>query len=102
MTRLFLAVFILLCGSGRAVQAATPAEDRDFNSAERTFKDGLFERSEKEFAEFSRKYPDSQHLPAAVFLQARSLFERQKTNAEPRPALSAVVSLLATNIARAG
>jgi TolA-binding protein len=102
MATLFWAFFILVCASGYTVQAATPAEDRDFNSAERTFKDEFFERAEKEFAEFSRKYPDSQHLPEAVFLQARSLFERQKTNTEPRRALSAVVSLLATNIARAG
>ena len=102
IARSFLAVFVLACASGYAARAATPAEDRDFNSAERTFKDEFFERAEKEFAEFSRKYPDSQHLPEAVFLQARSLFERQKTNTEPKRALSAVVSLLATNIARAG
>jgi TolA-binding protein len=101
MAGLFSAVFLISAG-GLAGQAATLAEDRDFSSAERTYKDGLFERSEKEFAEFSRKYPDSQHLPTAVFLQARSLFERQKTNTEPERALSAVVSLLATNIVRAG
>ncbi|MEO8427342.1 MAG: tetratricopeptide repeat protein [Verrucomicrobiota bacterium] len=102
MARLFLALFVLLCASGFIARAATPAEDRDFNSAARTFKDEMFERAEKEFAEFNRKYPDSLRLPEAVFLQARSLFERQKTNTGPQGAFSSVVSLLATNIARAG
>jgi hypothetical protein len=85
-----------------AARAATPAEDRDFSSAERTFKDGLFERAEGNSRSLS-KVSGFAAFARGCFPSGPFALERQKTNSEPKPALSAVVSLLApTRAAGAG
>lgn len=71
----------------------TPEEARDFSAAARAFQDGIFERAEREFAEFAQKYPQSARVPEAILLQARAALRQQKT--------AAGVDLLTTNLTRA-
>ena len=84
----------LLLGSGASLRAQEDAESRVFNAAVASFKIGTFERAEKEFAAFVLAYPDSPRVAEAVLWEAQASLELRK--------YPSVVSLLSTNLAKAG
>ncbi len=76
------------------VCAQDAAETSAFKAAARAFQDGVFERAEREFAEFTQKFPASAQFAEAVLFQARAALKQRK--------LQGVVDLLTTNAAQAG
>ncbi len=89
----FLLLLLLLAASGPSF-AQNLDEARAFESGVRAFRDGLYERAERGFAEFARRYPQSLRLSEAILLEARAALEQKR--------LLVAVDLLTTNIARAG
>lgn len=67
---LWLLVALCLVGS-----SASPAqnEEADYTAAARAFEDELWDRAERELAEFVRKYPGSVRRPLATLLRAQAL-----------------------------
>jgi TolA-binding protein len=79
--------------------AASPAEEKDFASAYRTWNFGFLDQAEKEFAEFVRKYPNSEHQNEAILNQAKLRLDPQSKAPQD---FSAVVDLLSRNLNQAG
>lgn len=65
-----------------------------FNAAGRSFKNGFYERADKEFADFINLYPNSKRLPEVILLRAQSLFELKQ--------YEAIIKLLSSRLAQAG
>ncbi|HEY2952199.1 MAG TPA: tetratricopeptide repeat protein, partial [Verrucomicrobiae bacterium] len=87
-------ILALLLGPGLSLRAQEDAEARAFHAAEASFKIGTFDRAEKEFAAFVLAYPESPRVAEAVLWQAQASLELRR--------FPAVVSLLSTNLGRAG
>src|SRR5712671_3084193 len=83
-----------LVSSATCVFAAGQAEKSAFNSASNAFGTAVWDRAEKQFAEFIEKYPDSTFVPEAILLQAEARFEQ--TN------YSGAIELLLANQVTAG
>ncbi len=62
----------------KAPEPPKPDENQVLNAAVIAYNDGLFERSEKEFAAFCQNYPNSTNLVRASVYQGLSLFRQQK------------------------
>ena len=77
-----------------ACLAQETAEDIAYKAAARAFQDGLFDRAEKEFGDWSKRYPKSEKWPEVILLQAQA---RCKLNQ-----YEAAVSLLNADYAQAG
>jgi TolA-binding protein len=75
--RWLLILFALVLGGGQLFAAST-REDRAYAAAISAFQDGMWSRAEAEFARFTLKYPDSDHLAEAVLLQAEAGFRQGK------------------------
>lgn len=91
-----VALMLLLLGTefaGLAVAQETP-ESRAFKDATGAFIDGYYERAERELAQFTAAHPQSPLLAEALLLQARAAMKLGR--------LPAAVSLLNSNLARAG
>lgn len=84
---------VLLLASSLSILAQTAEETLFFNAAALAFQDGVYERAEKEFADFTVRYPQSTRVAEAVLFQARAALKQQKFNK--------AVSLLTTNVGRA-
>jgi TolA-binding protein len=52
--------------------AATEAEERAFQALAKSFADGLYEMVDKEGAELTKQFPESEHLAEAILLQAQA------------------------------
>ena len=84
-------IFILLA-LGLVVsrsRAAGGAEARAYKNAAEAFRAGIYDRAEKEFANFVAKYPDSTNVPEAILLQAQALVQQQTNLVEARNLLQA-------------
>jgi TolA-binding protein len=88
-----IAAMILLTVTN-AVYGAGPAEKSAFNSASNAFGTAVWDRAEKQFAEFVEKFPDSNLVPQAILLEAQARFEQ--TN------YSGAIGLLSANQVTAG
>ena len=97
MTRLRQIVFCLLLlalAGGRGYAALSGAEESAFRAAEKSFSLQVWDRAEREFAQFIEKYPKSEGRVEAVSFQAQALFQQHK--------FAAVVALLNAHQAEAG
>lgn len=73
---------------------ATPAEDRAFAAALRTFEGGWWDLAGQEFAAFIEKNPNSERRPEAVLRQAQARYQQKNS--------AGAVELLSANLAQAG
>ncbi len=97
MTRLrqiAVCLLLLALAGGRSDAALFGGEESAFQAAEKSFSIKVWDRAEKEFAQFLEKYPKSEGRAAAVSFQAQAMFQQQK--------FAAVVALLNTHQAEAG
>jgi TolA-binding protein len=97
MTRLrqiAVCLLLLALAGGRCDAALFGGEESAFQAAERSFSIKVWDRAEKEFAQFIEKYPKSEGRATAVSFQAQAMFQQQK--------FAAVVALLNTHQAEAG
>jgi len=97
MTRLrpfWLCLLLLALAGGRGGAALFGSEDKTFAAAENSFRIGVWDRAERELAQFIEKYPKSERRTAAVLLQAQAQFQQRK--------YAAAVSLLHAHQAEAG
>src|SRR5882762_3468156 len=69
-------VLLLVLGAGARVVAAGQAEKSAFNSASNAFGTAVWDRAEKQFAEFIEKFPDSTFVPEAILLEAQARYEQ--------------------------
>jgi TolA-binding protein len=87
---------LLMCGAAVPLSlgaAATP-EEIAYDAAARSFQGGLFDRAEREFAEFARQFPKSERLAEVILIRAQAQYKLgQYTN---------LISLLSANLAQAG
>jgi TolA-binding protein len=81
LRRLFLGLLLLALAGGRGDAALFGGEDKAFEAAEKSFSIGVWDRAEREFAQFIEKYPKSERRVAAVSLQAQALFQQHKFTA---------------------
>jgi TolA-binding protein len=86
-------LLLLLLLSRLTVLGQTAEETLFFNAAALAFQDGVYERAEKEFADFMDRFPESTRLSEAVLFQARAALKQRKFNH--------AVSLLTNNMERA-
>ncbi len=86
------AALIFLITAAWPVRAAD-AEAREFESAEKLFRDGYYENAEKRFADFIMKHPAAPRLSQALLLQSQSALAQKK--------FRSAIDLLATNMTRA-
>ena len=73
--------------TGARLHAANAVETLAFDAALKSFQGELWDRAEKEFADFVQKYPASEHYADAVVLESQALFQQKK--------YTAVIDLLA-------
>ena len=76
------------------LRAASAGENRAFTAAARAFNEGFYERAEKEFSEFIKKYPNAERAEEAWLSQAQGRFKLKQ--------FAGVVELLNNPPARAG
>ncbi|HMP82334.1 MAG TPA: tetratricopeptide repeat protein [Verrucomicrobiota bacterium] len=88
---LLVALLFLCCASS---DAASAREERMFNAAAEALRDGFWDRAEREFAEFVRRYPKSEYRSQAVLSQAQALYKLGDA--------AAAVRLLEANLQTAG
>ncbi|MBC8094279.1 MAG: tetratricopeptide repeat protein, partial [Akkermansiaceae bacterium] len=71
---------LLLALTGAGVEAALfgGGEGKAFDAASNSFRLEMWERAEREFAEFGKEYPKSERLSDAVLLQAQAQFAQRK------------------------
>ncbi len=94
LRRFLLCLLLLALAGGRGQAALFGGEDKAFEAAEKSFSVGVWDRAEREFAQFVEKYPKSEGRAAAISFQAQALFQQQK--------FAAVVTLLNAHQAEAG
>jgi TolA-binding protein len=96
MTKLrFLLLFLLLALAGTPAPAALfGGEKKSFDAASESFRWEMWERAEKEFAEFVRDHPQSEKLAEALLWQAQAQYRQGK--------YAALVELLTPRQAQAG
>jgi TolA-binding protein len=89
----WLVVLLSLLSGGTRLFAAS-AEDRAYSSALAAFQDAGWDRAEREFTEFTQKFPSSPRLPEIIRLQAEARFRLGN--------FSGTVDLLLAHRAQAG
>lgn len=67
-----LCALLLLLAVTSPSWAASRAETRAFQDAAKAFNDHLWDRAEREFGEFTQKYPKSERRPEAVLYQGQA------------------------------
>lgn len=87
-------LLLLALAGGRGDAALFGGEESAFQAAEKSFSIKVWDRAEKEFAQFVEKYPKSEGRAAAVSFQAQAMFQQHK--------YAAVVALLSAQQAEAG
>lgn len=81
MLRYLFAVCLLASLLGGSPMAAEVGEIAAYDAAVKSFRDGFFQRSEKEFAEFAQKFPKSEKNAEALLLQAQSRHQLKRFDA---------------------
>jgi TolA-binding protein len=76
------------------LRAQDTPETRAFDAAARAFSTAVYDRAEREFADFVQNFPSSPHLPEALLYQAQAAMEQKK--------LAAAIELLNAHLAAAG
>src|SRR5664280_686416 len=89
---LFLLI-ALLCGCA-CLQAAGSGESRAYTAAESAFQLESWDYADKNFAEFTGKYPKSPRVPEAILFQAKAKYQLSQ--------FEDVIAILSTNRFRAG
>lgn len=91
-----LILILLLLGvlAPANVRAASASENRAFTAAARAFNEGFYDRAEKEFGDFVKKYPSADRTEEAWLSQAQCRFKLKQ--------FTGVVELLNTPPARVG
>jgi TolA-binding protein len=84
----------LLMGVINGAPALGASESGLFNSAAKAFKDGFYDKAEKDFQTFIFQFTNSARVPEAVLLQAQSRLKQNKT--------AAAIELLTAGEAGAG
>ncbi len=74
----FALAWLLSLWTGTWAQAASPAENRAFDSAVKSLQGELWDRADREFADFIQKYPASERYADAVVLESQALFQQKK------------------------
>src|SRR6266404_3337988 len=69
------ALVLVLAAAGR-VLATGQAEKSAFNSASNAFGTAVWDRAEKQFAEFVQKFPTSPLVPEAILFEAQARYEQ--------------------------
>jgi TolA-binding protein len=92
--RILAFMALLACPFHWQALAATLSENNAFSAAARAFQDGSYERAEREFGEFSRRFPKSARRAEVVLLQAQSRFHLKN--------LDGALQLLADEMTQAG
>lgn len=72
MMRQWLCALLLLLAATSPSWAASRAETRAFDAAAKAFRDGIWERADREFGEFLQKYPKADRRAEAILLQAQA------------------------------
>jgi TolA-binding protein len=75
--RWLLILFALILSGGQLIAAGTK-EQRAYAAAVTAFQDGMWNRAETEFAQFTQKYPKSDRVAEAVLMQAEAEFKQGK------------------------
>lgn len=88
---LVLALELLFAVAGFA---ASPAENRAFDAAARSFNAGFYERADREWGDFSKQFSESDRLPQAILYQAEARFHLGR--------FDAVFELLNAHLGKAG
>ncbi|HEY2328840.1 MAG TPA: tetratricopeptide repeat protein, partial [Verrucomicrobiae bacterium] len=70
----------LVLGGGQ-ILAAPSREDRAFAAATAAFQDGIYDRAETEFAQFTNHFPKSVRLPEAALALAQAQYQQGKFTA---------------------
>ena len=76
LRKIFCLLAMLFIG-GASLRAASPAENRAFNSALRSFDDNMWSRAETEFAVLLERFPKAERRAEAVLYQAVARFHQQ-------------------------
>src|SRR5207249_3336073 len=84
----------LLAGAHNGLCAATPGESGAFNAAQQAFSTEVWDRAEKQFAEYAQNFPDSARFPEAILFQSIARYNQSN--------YSGAITLLSTNQSRAG
>lgn len=92
--RILLICFLLALTCGKAEAALFGGEKKAYDSAAEAFDLGLWDRAEREFAQFVEKYPKSDRLAEAILWEAQAQFQQKK--------FASVVALLTAREADAG
>jgi TolA-binding protein len=66
------ALLLLACLAAPMLVAATEEEERAYQALAKGFTDGLYELVEKNTVEFTKQFPQSEHLPEAILLQGQA------------------------------
>src|ERR1017187_2145470 len=74
----WLLILLALSTGGERSFAASAREDRAYAAAVTAFQDGMWGRTETEFAQFVQKYPKSDRAAEAVLLQAEAEYQQGK------------------------
>ena len=94
LRKAYLAIVAFLAASAAVYSVCgADAESRAFDAADKSLRDGFYERAEKAFAAFAAKHPGSPRLPAALLLESQAAAAQGKHQI--------AIDLLATNIASA-
>src|ERR1700719_2136583 len=83
LARGLIPILVFLSCESRSLQAASLAENRDFDAAIKELKDGGrvgLALAESDFAEIAKKYPASERYPEAILYQAQARFELAKAH----------------------
>src|SRR5262247_327782 len=72
--RRWLFILTLLFAALPRLAPGISAENALFQSAANSLRNSLFERAEREFAQFTRQFPDSPRLAEAILFQAEARF----------------------------
>lgn len=91
--RLLLWCLIWLAGVDVRISAQDTPEFRAFKAAAQAYDTGVYERAEREFAQFVQLYPQAAQLPEAILFQARAAMKLGR--------LGHAISLLNSNLTRA-
>ena len=69
-------VLTLMLSAAPRLGAAGASEKGAFNAASAAFRDGFYDRAEKEFGGFARSFTNSSRLPEALLFQAEARFKQ--------------------------
>jgi TolA-binding protein len=92
--RIILICLLLALAGGRVEAALFGGEAKAFETASKSYQLKMWERAEREFAEFAKDHPKSEKVAEALLWQAQAQFEQGK--------FGAVVELLSARQSQAG